>query len=184
MRAISQYGEYGIQIQIQKQQGMGDGSIRITQEPIYAKFKPAADAAIYEVEIERAHKTFAFRGRYQHIDEATPADILYRLSVFDTEDQGYDEDTKALVEARLVELEPLNDDFFIATEKPLDAPYPSWDTSEQPAFKLVAGLVEMGFDLQDALSYERVFGPRREDVIEALEAVIADRAQDVETISA
>jgi hypothetical protein len=183
MRAISQYGEYGIQIRKQQQQGMGDGSIHVTVEPIYAKFRPAADAAIYEVEIERAHKTFAFRGRYQHIDEATPADILYRLSVFDT-DWVEDPETREIIEARLLELEPINDDFFIATEKPLDAPYPAWDTSEIPAFKMVAGLVEMGFDLNDALSYERVFGPRRDEVIEALEAVIADRAQDVETITA
>jgi hypothetical protein len=183
MRAISQYGEYGIQIQPQRQKGMGDGSIQITQEPIYAKFKPMADAAIYEVEIERAHKTFAFRGRYQHIDEATPADIAYRLSVLDTEQQGWDEETRLLVEARLVELEPLNDDFFIATEKPLDAPFPKWDTSELPAFQLVANLVEMGFDLSQALSYERVFGPARAEVIEALEAVIADQ-QVEETVSA
>jgi hypothetical protein len=183
MRAISQYGEYGIQIRAQAQQGMGDGSIKITTEPIYAKFKPATDAAVYEVEIERAHKTFAFRGRYQHIDEATPADILYRLSVFDTE-WIEDPETRAVVEKRLLELEPLNDDFFIATEKPLDAPYPLWDASEQPAFQMVAGLVQMGFDLQDALSYERIFGPRREEVIEALEAVIADQAQDVEIVSA
>lgn len=173
MRAISQYGEYGIQVQIQRQQGMGDGSIHVTTEPIYAKFRPAADAAIYDVEIERAMKEFSFRGRYQHIDEATPADVLYRLSSFDTE-WVTDPDDRAKVEAKLLELEPLNDDFFIATEKPLSAPFPAWDTSELPAFQLVANLVQMGFDLQDALSYERVFGPRREAVIEALEETLKD----------
>lgn len=181
MRAISQYGEYGIQVQIQRQQGMGDGSIQITTEPIYAKFKPFADAPIYEVEIERAHKEFAFRGRYQHIDEATPADIAYRLSSYDTEWVENLED-RAKVEAKLLELEGLNDDFFIATEKPLSAPYPAWDTSELPAFQLVANLVEMGFDLSDALSYERVFGPRREAVIEALEETLKDN--QVEEVTA
>jgi hypothetical protein len=183
MRAISQYGEYGIQVRAQTQKGMGDGSIQVVTEPIYAKFKPFSDAPIYEIEIERAHKTFAFRGRYQHIDEATPADIAYRLSVLDTEQMGWDDETRKLVEAKLIELEPLNDDFFIATEKPLDAPFPNWDTSELPAFKLVASLVEMGFDLGQALSYERVFGPHRDEVIEALEAVIADQ-QVEETVSA
>jgi hypothetical protein len=159
---------------------MGDGSIQVTTEPIYAKFKPAADAAIYEVEIEKALKVFPFRGRYQHIDEATPADVLYRLSVFDTEwIEG--EEERALVEAKLLELEPLND-FFIATEKPLASPFPSWDTSELPAFQLVANLVEMGFDLSEALSYERVFGPKREAVIEALEETLKD--QQVEEVPA
>jgi len=181
MRAISQYGEYGIQIRPQAQKGMGDGSIQVTTEPIYAKFKPASDAAIYEVEIERAMKTFSFRGRYQHIDEATPADVLYRLSVFDTE-WVEDLETRGIVEAKLLELEGLNDDFFIATEKPLDAPYPSWDTSDEPAFEMVAGLVKMGFDLNSALSYERVFGPGREAVIEALEETLKD--QQVEEVVA
>jgi hypothetical protein len=184
MRAISQYGEYGIQIRAQRQQGMGDGSIQITTEPIYAKFLPLADAAIFEVEVEQAMKVFPFKGRYQHVDEATPVDVAYRLSVFDTEVQNYDEATRLLVEAELIRLEPLTPDFFIATETPVEAPYPAWDTSTTPAFQLVGGLVDMGFNLQDALAYERGFGPRREDVIEALEAVIADKAQDVEVISA
>jgi hypothetical protein len=184
MRAISQYGEYGIQIRHQQQKGMGDGSIQVTVEPIYAKFKNSSDALIYETEVERAHKMFGFRGRYQHVDEATPADILYRLSVLDTEQQGWDDETRGIVEAELLRLEPINDDFFIATEVPVPAPYPAWDYADLPAFQLVAGLVQMGFDLNQALTYEKVFGPRREEVIEALEAVIADQAQSVETVSA
>jgi len=184
MRCISQFGEYGIQIRHQQQKGMGDGSIQVTVEPIYAKFRNFSDEVIYEVEAERALKEFSFRGRYQHVDEATPAEISYRLSVFDTEKQGYDEPTRLLVEEELRRLEKINDDFFIVTELSIPAPYPAWDTSELPAFQMVAGLVEMGFDLNDALSYEKLFGPHRENLIEALEAVIADQAQDVETVSA
>jgi hypothetical protein len=182
MRCISQFGEYGVQIRHQQQQGMGDGSIKITIHPIYAKFRNFSDETIYESEIERALKEFSFRGRYQHVDEATPADISFRLSVFDTEKQGYNEETKALVEAELQRLSTINDDFFIASQTSVPAPYPTWDTVEMPAFQMVAGLVEMGFDLNDALTYEKIFGPHREAVIEALEETLRD--QQVETISA
>jgi hypothetical protein len=175
MRAIAQHGKFGIQIRPQRSQGMGDGSVTITQEGIYAQFVGFEDGGvIYEVEQERALNTFPFRGRYQHIDEATPADIAYRLSVFDTDTQNYDPETKLLVEQTLLGLEA-SGDFFIATEKPLEAPFPNWDTSELPAYQLVAAAVEMGFDLQDILSYERVFGPKREAVIEALEETLKDR---------
>jgi len=182
MRCISQFGEYGIQIRHQQQKGMGDGSIQVTVEPIYAKFRNFSDEVIYESEVERALKEFSFRGRYQHVDEATPADIQYRLSVFDTEKQGYDEATKDIVEAELHRLSVINDDFFIVTETSVPAPYPSWDTVEMPAFQMVAGLVEMGIDLNEALTYEKLFGPHRDAVIEALEETIKD--QQVEEVTA
>jgi hypothetical protein len=179
MRAIAQHGEYGIQIRPQRQQGLGDGSIKVTQEPIYAKFD--RDGAIFEAEIEKAEKVFAFSGRFQHRDEATPVAVDYRLSLFDTDLQGYDPETKALVEEELRRKEPITRDFFISEERPLDPPYPAWDESEKPAFEMVAGLVEMGYDLQAALDYERAFGPSRERVVEALEETIRDREQDTIT---
>lgn len=177
MRCIARHAEYGIQIRPQRQVGMGDGSIQVTTEGIYAKFDK--DALIYEIEIEKAEKTFAFNGRFQHFDEATPVDISYRLSVFDTDAQNYDEETKALVEAELRRKAPITGDFIIIEETPIAPPFPAWDTTEKPAFQLVADLVEMGFDLQMALDYERLFGPKRDAVIEALEETLADREQEV-----
>jgi len=180
VRCISQYSNHMIQIRHQQQQGMGDGSIRITVEPIYAKWDP--EAMIYEQEVERANRTFSFHGRTQHIDEATPTEIVSRLSLFDTEAQGYDEKTRLFVEEELRKYAIQTPQaFFIAEETPLPAPYPTWDTSQKPGFELVTGLVDMGFDLNAALAYERTFGPQRDTVIEALEAVIADRQQDVIT---
>ena len=180
MRCIAQFGEYGIQIRPQRSQGMGDGSITITQEGIYAKFDK--DGVIFDAEVEKAEKVFPFRGRTQHVDEATPTDIRDRLSVLDTDQQGWDDETRALVEAELRRKEPITGHFYISEERPVDAPFPAWDTSEKPAFELVAGLVEMGFDLTDALYYEKQFGPNRDAVVEALEETIKD--QQLEEIPA
>jgi hypothetical protein len=176
MRVISKHGEYGIQISPMRGKGMGDGSYQVTQEPVYAKFNP--DGVIFENEIERAEKLFEFNGRYQHVDEATPVDIDYRLSLLDTNEQGWDEQTRLMVEAELRRKEPITGAFFISEARPLNAPFPAWDTSDKPAFKLVADLAEMGFDLQEALDYERAYGPRRENVIEALEETLLDRQQE------
>lgn len=183
MRAISSHGNYGIQIRPQYQQGMGDGSIQVTQQPVYAKFDP--EGIILEAEVERAEKTFSFRGRTQHIDEATPTEIYPLLSLLDTEAQGWDDDTRELVEAELRRLAQVTpDDFFISETTPVPTPYPAWDTSAKPPFQLVAGLVEMGIPLEDALAYERNWGSKRPEVIEALEETIRDRAGQTETVEA
>jgi hypothetical protein len=180
MRAISQYAEYCIQIQPQRQQGLGDGSVKITQEPIYARFEKGAP--IFENEIEQAEKRFAFSGRYQHLDEATNVDPLYRLSLLDTRKQGWDDSVREFVEAELRRKETITNDFFISEKMPISAPFPNWDTSEKPAFQLVNDLIDFGFDLNTALDYERAYGPGRPALIEALEETIKDRA--AETIPA
>lgn len=176
MRAISQYANFSLQVRQQRQQGMGDGTVKITTEPLYAKFDP--DGMIFENELEHAVEYFSFKGQYQHLDEFTKVDPRYRLSVLDTTKQGWSDEDRALVEAELVRKEKITGDFFISTQTPISAPYPKWDTSEKPAFQLVADLVEMEFDLQSALDYERLFGPNREDVIEALEETIKTQAQE------
>jgi len=174
MRAIAQYAEYGIQIQPMRAQGLGDGSIQITQQPLYAKFDK--EGMIYEAEIERAEKMFPMHGRTQHVDEATPTDIRPRLSVLDTEAQGWDESTRLRVESELLRKQAITGHFFIVEDTPIEAPFKTYDTSEKPAFQLVADLVEMGFDLREVLTYERIWGPKRDAVIEALEETIKDQA--------
>jgi len=180
MRVIAQYAEYGIQIQPHRAQGLGDGSIHVTQEPIYAKFDP--EGMIFEAEIERAEKMFPMHGRTQHVDEATPTDIRPRLSVLDTEAQRWDDETREKVEAELRRKEPITGHFFIVEATPIAAPFKTYDTIEKPAFELVADLVTMGYDLHEVLAYERVYGPKRDAVIEALEETIKDG--QAETISA
>ena len=173
MRAIAQYANYMLQVQPMRAKGLGDGSIDITQDPIYAKFDP--EGMIYEAEIERAGKLFPLHGRTQHVDEATPTDLRPRLSVLDTEAQNWDEETRLKVEAELVRKQAITGHFFIVEDTPIQAPFKTYDTSEKPAFQLVADLVEMGYDLREVLSYERIWGPKRPAVIEALEETIKDR---------
>jgi hypothetical protein len=185
MRAIAQFGEYGIQIRPQRQQGMGDGSIKVTQEPIYAKFKPFAEEPAFEIELEKAKEIFGFKGRYQHVDEATPVEITYRISVLDTRKQGWDDEVRQIVEAELVRKAGINTDFFIAEATPIAEPFANWDEWEKPVHQLVSMLVDMGYDLQLALDYERLFGPDRPQVIEALEACLAAAPVPMEeTVSA
>jgi hypothetical protein len=178
VRFISQYGEYGVQIRPQRGRGMGDGSFQVTQEPLYAKFDH--DELVFEVEIERAMKEFGFRGQYQHVDEATPVDPSYRLSVFDSikqqEKHGWTDEEREIIERELLRKEKITNDFFASTQAPISAPFPKWDDDSIPAYKLVAMLVEMGGDLQLALDYERLFGHRREGVIEALQETMATEA--------
>ena len=66
----------------------------------------------------------------------------------------------------------------------MPAPYPAWDTSTKPPFQLVADPRRDGLDLDDALAYERNWGPKRPEVIEALEETIRDRAAQTETVQA
>jgi hypothetical protein len=175
MRFIAQYGEYGVQIRPQRQQGMGDGSINVTVEGIYAKFDP--EELVFENEFEKAQKTFNFKGQYQHLDEATPVDPTYRLSVFDSikaqQAKGWTDEEREQVEKELIRKSTITGDFFHSEETPIPAPFKKWDGDEIAAWKLVAMLVEMGGDLGDALAYEKLFGRNRDEVIEALEATIA-----------
>lgn len=180
MRCISQYGEYGVQIRPQFQRGMGDGSIQVTQEPLYAKFE--REGLIYENEMERAMKVFPFRGLNQHLDEATPVNPGSRMSVLDTATQNWSDEDRKLAEDELRRLEPVNNDFFISEETPIKAPYPAWDNETTPAFEMVANLVRMESDLQLALDYEKIFGPKREGLIEALEETL--KAESPEMVSA
>jgi hypothetical protein len=168
MRCISQYPQHMVQIRAQSQQGLGDGTIRVITEPLYAKWDP--EGFIYEEEIERARRSFSFRGLLQHVDEATPIDIRTRLSLLDTEAQGWDEADRELAEAELRRLSVVTPDaFFIAEKTPIPAPFPAWDTSSLKPKALVQTLVDIGYPLNEARAYEISFGPQRPAVIEALE---------------
>jgi len=179
MRCISQYPRHMVQIRAQSQQGLGDGTIRVITEPIYAKWDP--EAFIYEDEVERARRTFSFRGLLQHVDEATPVDIRTRLSLLDTEAQGWSEEEREIAEAKLREIAPTTPDaFFIAEQTPIPAPFPNWDTSTKKPHELVQMLLDTGYDLGEARAYEINFGPKREAVVEALEdAILAAEADEV-----
>lgn len=186
MRLISQHPGYKFQIRPQRQRGLGDGGVEITQEPIYAEFMSVnGGAMIYENEVTAALQHFAFRGNTQEQDEATPSDPMLRLSVFDSQEfaQGRDFSPEEieLIEGRLTQLAlEAPDEVLMITASPIAAPFPRYDEwdGDDPE-QLVVKLIEDGHDLNLVLHYERSFGRNRAYIIETLERAIEMQQEHV-----
>jgi hypothetical protein len=183
VRILCQYTNPHAQIRPQRQRSLGDGSIEITQEPIYARFKPLREGAfLYENEELAAIRHFNFHGNTQDLGQAVPTNPIDRMSVFDTDvaakEEGWDEATQRLVEDRLrryAEDEPST--FLIVTTSPIGKPFPAYDEYEGDP-KLLADLLDsLGCDLEEALYYEKVFGPKRPEIIEALELALEEKRE-------
>ena len=178
MRVISQYTSAVAQIRPQRQRSLGDGSIEITQEPIYARFKSLQNGAfLYENEEAMAERHFSFRGNTQDLGQAVPTDPLARLAVYDTDEaareEGWDEETKQFVEDRLERYALEDPDtFLLVTSTPIAPPYPAFDTDSRDPQELIVKLIEDGHDVELVLHYERVFGAKRPEVIEMLEQAV------------
>ena len=178
MRFLTQYPGYIVQIRPQRQRALGDGSIEITQEPIYAHFVPMVDGSfVFENEEAMARKQFNFHGNTQELDQATPSDAVNRIAVYDTDEEaekeGWDSATKTLVEEKLIGIcQTTPNDLLLVTGTPISAPFPPYDAFEGDPEQLVMKLAEDGFDLDQVLYYEQVFGRKRPEVIEALQEMI------------
>lgn len=175
MRFISQYPAYGVQVRHQRVRPMGDGTSQVLVEPLYVHFT-AADAGgmIYDKERIAASEYFRFHGSQQYDDEATPVETIHRLSVLDTvedaEKNGWSAEDVAEIEetlSRKAISTPMA--VMVVASTPIDPPYPNYDRFDGEAQALVVRLVEDGHDLEKVLYYERTFGPKRADVIAALE---------------
>jgi hypothetical protein len=172
MRVISQYGKYRIQLRPIRVKGLGDGTAETLQEPVYCQF--SNDEIIYENELAEAKRFLSFPGLMQERDEATPLEPIYRMSVFDTAKQGYDEEMRAFVEEGFREQKRLgNVEFIIVESTPIPRPWPNYDRIKDPK-KIALKVQEDGFEVQSVIDYERLFGQNRADVIEALEALEVD----------
>jgi hypothetical protein len=176
MRFISQYPNYGVQIRPQRVRPMGDGTSQVVQEPLYVKFTAIDDGGmLYEKEQYEAGKRLNFHGTQQEQDEATPVDLVHRLSVLDTSEDaerfGWSPEDVAEIERTLIgKTQSTPDAVMLMEEAPLTPPFPAYDGYDGTAEQLVLKLTEDGFELGEVLYYERSsFGPRRPDVIEALE---------------
>jgi hypothetical protein len=185
-RYLSQYPLYKLQVRPQRQKALGDGGIEVTQEPLYAEFQPFYDGGmVFENEETAALKHFGFRGNTQEADQATPSNPLLRLSIFDTDEMakrnGWDEETQALIEAKLDDwASQCPDEILKVTTTPIQPPYPNWDEDDRPPEQLIVRLQEDGYDFENVLYYEKVFGRNRPDVVAALELAIENtRAEQV-----
>jgi len=171
MRLIAQFANYRIQVRPMRVRGLGDGTAETLQEPIYLQFQH--DAVMYDNEVKEAKETFAFRGQYQHRDEATPVDPIYRLSVFDTKNIADAEDREIAEAFMRDQIAQGNTDFIIVETTAIPRPWPNYDNTKDPK-KIAAKVVEDGYTVQDVIDYERLFGQNRADVIAALEAIETD----------
>ena len=174
IRFISQYPNYGVQVRRQIVHPMGDGTRQVVQEGLYVMFTSVDKGGmIYERERQQASAYFRFHGSQQEQDEATPVDVIHRLSVLDTDEAAEEQDWAPedieLVERTLAEMAVTAPNAVMMIEgTPVPAPYPAYDRWEGDAQELVLKLTEDGYDLGEVLLYEQNFGPRRPDVIEAL----------------
>jgi hypothetical protein len=186
MRFITQYPGYKVQIRPQRQRSLGDGSIEITTAPIYATFKTIADGGfIFENEEIQALKQFNFHGNTQDLGQATPSDPMHRLAVLDTNEFAAAEDLspedKQAVETKLLLVaQESPNDLFVVTTTPIAAPTPRYDSYDGDPEEFVVRLLEDGFDLEQVLYYEESFGPKRPEMIAALqEAIDLEKEQTV-----
>lgn len=134
-----------------------------------------------------AAKQFNFHGNTQELDQASPTDPSARLAVIDTDEFAQKEnlsaEDKALVERRLMEVcQATPGDLFMVTSKPVEAPFPRYDSFDGDPEQLAVKLAEDGFDLEQVLYYEQSFGPNRPEVVEALQTLIG--LEQEQTVSA
>ena len=176
MRFVSQFSEYVLGIHPGRKKYTEYG-VDIVDPEINAAFS-ANDWN--QRDYETAVLAFKFRGIYQHEDEATPVSPAYRLSVFDTDEaaarEGWDEDTKILVEKRMLEARANGRDYVLVAELALDPPWPSYDLFEGKPQALAAQVLALGFSLEETIAYEESkWGQQREDVVAALQAAVDAR---------
>lgn len=188
MRYLSQYPNFKLQVRPYRSRALGDGGVEVTQEPVYAEFTAFVDGGmIFENEETAALKHFDFKGNTQLQDESTPSDPLLRLSVFDSDEaakaNSWDEATQAEVEAKLDQWALVStQEVLKVTTHPIEPPFPNYDIYEKGPDQLIVKLQEDGHDFETVLYYEQVFGPKRPEIIAALELAVSNLK--AETISA
>lgn len=107
---------------------------------------------------------------------------VYRCSLFDTTEQGWDEQTRAAVEAKL-ENDPSYGGDFVRVDPPvIPAPWPSYDKlrgrgNQTTAELLAAEVRKLELDVDGVLDYE-VAHQNRPDVIAALQALLAETPEE------
>lgn len=176
MRCVSQYGKFGIQYRPRKANTDHAGVEHVVQEGIYLQF---VQGDLFENEEREALAHFRFRGQFQHEDEATPVDPKYRLSTFDTNQQNWPDELREEIEDWLIETSASDPAFMVMGTTPIPKPWPTFDEFEGSGEEMVYVLTVQGHDLQEALDYEKLFGPKRQHIIDALQEALG-----VETVVA
>jgi hypothetical protein len=176
MRFVSQYTNFVLNIRNPKKKFTEYG-VDVVEDEIVAEFDPRS---WNQRDLETAIASFRFKGLFQHEDEATPVHPAYRISVYDTDEmamrEGWDEETKAFVEQRLLTGQNFGRNYVAVTELALDPPWPSYDQFEGKPQELVEQVLALGFDLEEVATYESSkWGQQRDEVLAALQAATEAR---------
>jgi hypothetical protein len=190
MRFVAQYGRPLVKLQNERAMHLADGRSEVLDESIIAEF---STSGVMQTDIEVAKQSFKFRGLYQEEDQATPANPIYRISVYDTDEQAeqwgweheWDDEKvrrhqgmnkKEWIEQALLKAGTYGQIFVQVPEKPVEPPWPTYDEFDGTPEALVDGVEALGFPFERALDYEASkWGQQREPVILALQAAIQRR---------
>lgn len=180
MRFVAQNSALRVGIRPEKTTVTRDGEHIVRQEGITAEFRAWSFS---QRDLEVALGSFQFRGLYQNEDQATLVDPAYRLSTYDTDEEaerwGWDEETKAFVERRLLEAGSFGEVFTIVPELEIAPPWPKYNDFDGDADALVLFVHNLGLAFEEVLAYEESkWGPQRADFIEALQTAIQVRDSD------
>jgi hypothetical protein len=175
MRFVSRYGGLTVVIRPIIEEAYATGMAKVIQQPIYANFSP------YQLtpdERELAiHHWAGWNGFYQELDEVSEVKPDYRIGVWDSDVaadfEGWDPETKAWVEERMIKRGEQTNDLIPVPLTMLSPPWPKYDEFKGSTAALVRKLLEEGHDLGEVLAYEQAV-QKREKVIEALEEVLSD----------
>lgn len=175
MRFISRYGKNGVAIRGEVVEAYANGSRKVTQTQIAAYFQPYM---VTPEERQLAIQSWHFNGFYQEQDEVTPVPPDYRIGLFDSvlaqAENGWSDEERQLVEAKLIKLADATPTDLLAIVVPtLAPPWPRYDAFDGTTLDLMNKIVEDGYTLEAVLAYERE-NQNRDEVVEALEQMIDD----------
>lgn len=187
MRFVAQHPGLVVGIRPERKQKTMEGEILVIRTGIQAEFKPNV---WNQHDMEVALAAFQFQGLFQHEDEATQVSPVYRLAIYDTDEEyerrldteeAWTPEEKAFVEQRLMQSRALGEAFVVVPEETLAAPWPKYDDFDGTPDELVLTIHGvLGIPFETALEYERSkWGQQREDVIEALQTAINVRDQGI-----
>lgn len=181
MRFVAQYPGLVIGVKRERRRLSMDGEMIVVEPGISAEFKDGWS----QHDLEVALQSFQFKGLFQYEDEATPVSPTYRISVYDTDEEyekslesedPWDAEKKSFVEQRLLSANSYGRSFVVVPEQVVEAPWPAYLEFVGDAEALVLFAHTAGFLFEDILEFETSkWGPRREDVIEALQTAISVR---------
>jgi len=188
VRFVSISAKFAVGIIDEKSHPTPYGAV-ITDRPGYTAHFTQDDVSDEDLEFVRREWGDKLPGQTVLVDEVTPAPLLQRVSVFDTEeasiregwsgrtimdDRGDVHDFKTFVEAKLSERAERHPDFRQLVEAPVEPPWPNYFSFGGSLEQLIETLVRMGHDLHKVLRFEQQQG--RVEVAAAIQAQI-DREQ-------